>query len=703
MSLHAIELAGCRVDVLAHYLKALGVFRLVSEQVDPGARAFWRDGTFVLVTRLHRDELIDFFATSYRPTPLVAPWNGGSGFYPKDNKEALTRIKQAAAERLQAYVETISAAERAVGAAKQSPKDDEKLGLVETARASWPAAVLPWLDAALSLSDDAIRYPSLLGTGGNDGRLDFTNNFMQRLVELIDVKSGAATPGSPPLLQHALFGSPTDLLKSGLAIGQFLPGAAGGANSDAGFGGDSLINPWDFVFALEGAIAFQVTAVRRLDSSELPQAAAPFAVRSSGAGYASAAAVDESNRRGEQWMPVWTSAATWPAFSLLLAEGRLLSGRARAGTSVDAALALARTSVARGVSAFQRFGLIERNGQANLAVPLGLWPVIPRPTVTLVSAIERWVDAFKRAADEPGAPAGAARLARRLQGATLDVLSQPVEERVEALLLLLADAEDQILRSGRWAADKKLKPLPPLKEHALAHANAALSDEWEIARALAALRWEGRSLRNYVLPLDERTNDRFETTASGLAVGPEHVWRGDDLIANLCAVGQRRLIDWTRGDHPFDLPRYTVRRTTIARFVRGELDERRLGRLTRALMCVEWEGNATDSSDEAPEPLHDLCRLAWSPPVERHENRQELPDRQMFKMLSRGRGDEAIKAALRRLAAWGFRPRLDASLHRVSITPAQSKRIAAALLMPMSRTDLRHLKKSLRRFEDTAA
>lgn len=702
MSLHAVELTGCRVDVLAHYLKALGLFRLVSQQADANARAFWRDGIFVLVSRLTKEQLTDFFASSYRPTPLVAPWNGGSGFFPKDNKEALTSIKKAKTERLRTYQEVIAAAEQVVGDAKQSPKDEEKQGLIETARATWPTAVLPWLDAALSLSGDSVRYPALLGTGGNDGRLDFTNNFMQRVVELIDVKSGAATPASVPLLTHALFGVSTDLLQRGLAIGQFLPGAAGGANSESGFGGDSLINPWDFVFALEGAVAFQVTAVRKLDSAELPQAAAPFAVRSAGAGYASAAAVDESNRRGEQWMPVWTGPATWSAFALLLAEGRLLAGRARAGNAVDVALALSRTSVARGVSAFQRFGLIERNGQANLAVPLGLWPVTPRPTVTLVSSIERWVDAFKRAADDQGAPAGAARLARQVQTAILDVLSQPVQDRVEALLLLLAEAEDQLVRSSRWATDKRLRPLPWIEERALPRSGSP-GETWEIARALAALRWKGHGLRNYTLPLDPRADDRFKTNASGLALGLEHVWTGDDLVENLCAAGQRRLLDWKDGDAPFDLPRFTVRRETIARFVRGELDERAIGRLTRALMCVKWETSATADSAEAPEPLHDLCRLAWSPPVDRTRKTEERPDRQVFKLLARGRGEAAVSAALRRLAAWGERSRLVADSHHVTLEPVRARRIAAALLMPLSLSDLRRLKKSLRRSEDPAA
>ena len=42
--LHTVELRGCTPEPLMAYLKALGVFRLVAEQADPDARAFWRNG-----------------------------------------------------------------------------------------------------------------------------------------------------------------------------------------------------------------------------------------------------------------------------------------------------------------------------------------------------------------------------------------------------------------------------------------------------------------------------------------------------------------------------------------------------------------------------------------------------------------------------------------------------------------------------------
>jgi len=40
------------------------------------------------------------------------------------------------------------------------------------------------MDAAIVLLQDRQAYPPVLGTGGNDGRLDFTQNFMQRLLDL---------------------------------------------------------------------------------------------------------------------------------------------------------------------------------------------------------------------------------------------------------------------------------------------------------------------------------------------------------------------------------------------------------------------------------------------------------------------------------------------------------------------------------------
>ncbi len=81
--MNELSLEGCTPEPLMAYLKALGVLRLVSEQRDPDARGHWDGGVFKLNTALDRDELVKFFRDDYKPTPILAPWNGGSGFYIK--------------------------------------------------------------------------------------------------------------------------------------------------------------------------------------------------------------------------------------------------------------------------------------------------------------------------------------------------------------------------------------------------------------------------------------------------------------------------------------------------------------------------------------------------------------------------------------------------------------------------------------------
>jgi CRISPR-associated protein Csx17 len=105
-----IPLNGCAPVPLAHYLKALGILRLVAEQVDPAARGRWCGEQFELYFSGDRESLVKFFVTDYRPTPVLAPWNGGSGFFPKDNDQALYAIGAGRTPRLEHYRGAIAAA-----------------------------------------------------------------------------------------------------------------------------------------------------------------------------------------------------------------------------------------------------------------------------------------------------------------------------------------------------------------------------------------------------------------------------------------------------------------------------------------------------------------------------------------------------------------------------------------------------------------
>ncbi|MFO0872105.1 MAG: type I-U CRISPR-associated protein Csx17 [Pirellulales bacterium] len=305
-----VQLTGCTPEPLMGYLKAIGVFRLVAEQADPQARLAWEGGIPWLTSHLTRQELIDFFVARYQPTPIVAPWNGGSGFY-SGGREPLELLEHSNNDRLHVYRETLQRIRQFLPESK--PKEDAKEALLEQCRARLPDEVVPWLDACFVLGDSGAIYFPLLGTGGNDGRLDFTNNFLQRITEILPANSGDPAPASTErLLEAALF---ADVLVSlgRTSIGQFSPGGIGGPNGTQGrFEADSRVNPWDFVLLIEGTLLFAGSAARRLGQRTSLRAVFPFSVDSIAVGYGSAVASEETSEgsRAETWLPLWQEPAT---------------------------------------------------------------------------------------------------------------------------------------------------------------------------------------------------------------------------------------------------------------------------------------------------------------------------------------------------------------------------------------------------------
>jgi CRISPR-associated protein Csx17 len=55
--MNEIVLTGCSLTSLAGYMKALGVLRLVTEQLDAAARGCWKGGRFALLSCATTDEL----------------------------------------------------------------------------------------------------------------------------------------------------------------------------------------------------------------------------------------------------------------------------------------------------------------------------------------------------------------------------------------------------------------------------------------------------------------------------------------------------------------------------------------------------------------------------------------------------------------------------------------------------------------------
>ena len=76
------------------------------------ARGWWDPECFCLETVLDQDALVKFLMEQYTPTPILAPWNGGSGFCPNDRTVGIDSIKGSTGDRFSVYREAIQEAER---------------------------------------------------------------------------------------------------------------------------------------------------------------------------------------------------------------------------------------------------------------------------------------------------------------------------------------------------------------------------------------------------------------------------------------------------------------------------------------------------------------------------------------------------------------------------------------------------------------
>lgn len=150
-------------------LAALGLLRVLGEQADPVVRS-WYDG-FDLHLEASLGDIARWLTEEYVPTPVLSPWNEGSGYGLKDKepKRSLAALLSNDDPRLDAFRSAHAAVEPL--AAQFRREKWEKGRLVGEVRAVCPDPMLPWLDAAVvALHDDKLAFPPLLGTGGNDGR-----------------------------------------------------------------------------------------------------------------------------------------------------------------------------------------------------------------------------------------------------------------------------------------------------------------------------------------------------------------------------------------------------------------------------------------------------------------------------------------------------------------------------------------------------
>lgn len=689
-----LRLAGCRSHPLIGYLKALGVLRVVSRQVDGPVRGRWSAGAFELSSRFEVGELEDFLLSAYEPAPVVSPWNGGSGFFPGDNSVALTTLESSQDTRFEAYRETIHAARRGLEALdlerKPEPKR-EKPALLRELRRRLPDDAIDWLDAAVILVGTELRFPPLLGSGGNDGRYDFANNYAQAVVATLCTELIGESAPSPRWLRDSIHGTPAPLEK-GLSAAH-LQRDSSPTNSPLGES-DALGNPWDLVLAVEGSLAFAAGAARRHASSTAGALVAPFTAKSTSAGFGSAVAGESG--RAELWLPLWDQWTSMSEFETMTREARAQVGRRRARDGLDFARAAGELGVARGVNAFERYAILERAGLSSLAVPAGRIEVRARPSVSALQSIDRWIDRVV-SLERGESPARLRAAVGSFQRALFAFAEEGSPASAGRVVELMGELES-VLVVSRLPDVGVPVPLRGVSAEPWLKATDDGTDEVAVAASLASLRdVEGDqrlpAVRDYLhgtVPDERGRRDYGESSSFRI---PRHA----PPLERLAALHTRRHVDAQRTTRAPTFDRGLRCRPSLAsRFAEGALNASRIVRLLEGFSLLDFRSvrcPRADARHERVHPLYGVLALAWAGTDERPTS----PRPGWAAQLAAGHISEVVDAGLRRLRMAEFSPLLDAE--DLSAAPLQGAALSAALLLPVASSDRQSLARLLTREE----
>ncbi len=681
-----LELMGCAPEPLMAYLKALGVFRLVSEQKDPDARARWRNDAFLLRSTLDREAIERFFLDEYRPTPIVSPWNGRfKTGVTKGDKHGLDAILSSSQERFSDYRHVIKQS------AEILKQEKDKNRILQKCRAFFPDIALDWIDAVYILTSEKPQYPPLTSNGGTLGTSssgDVSMNFAKNLVSALghNKRRNKKENRSRDLLSAAIFGDTNPQLDRSPS-GQWGPGAWG-PNSSVGFDSGPMVNPWDFLFAIEGALVFAGASVRRLSPESRGKAAFPFTVDPSAAGYGTAASSEHSSRRAEFWAPLWELPSTLAEVSHTAMEGRAQLGRRQASNGAEFSRAIVGLGVEKGISSFQRFGFLQRTGNDGVfATPIGRFAVKLQPKANVLFDLDAWLNRLRSEASRNNARAGLRGALRQLEGAIMEFCQQGREQDLQDVVIAVGRAQRWLSRSG---LRKDVRPLGNLSWEWATHA-ADVSAEFRLARAMASILGEGKvgPVRENLEPVDaqQRPVKWSEESRS-------FVWRAGGTLANMLAVLERRSLDGRMRDlsHPPLKGAYSTRLNDVVDFLNGRVDVQRMADLALGLSFVRFSPRKDEENPRrftAPRDLpmaYAVMKLTLLPG--KFKCREFAADDvdiamepSMLALLRAGRVKDAYKVARRRLIASGFQPLSDDP--GIPDGSEQGRRLAAALLFPV--------------------
>jgi len=362
--------------------------------------------------------------------------------------------------------------------------------------------------------------------------------------------------------------------------------------------------PLDYLLAVEGALAMRGATSKTLSARSRTRAAFPFVFEGT------ETMTDEQGKSlrlaTSFWLPIWTKATNFCELEsfILDCQARLPGRDCR--FSSDFARAIRSQGIDAGFFAFQEFQFKLKGANVPWTATGRFVPCSGTASAGVLNELLSPIDAsgfldqfeFNRERRADLHPLRAPVLE-----AIETAAAEPDASRILAVLGELATLNARLARSKSLREKVgRVKFVPPLRSDDWSVAlqdfeNNKDSDEYqqfEIARALASIRGhekqpggtfsEVEPFQGSILQLRRKQGGWYLPDAPS----PQAVWTGIDLARDLSAVLARRILDSAKDVRPAVVGTCTARLQSILRFLRGELDDRRIASLVEALSLIDW-------------------------------------------------------------------------------------------------------------------
>ncbi|MCU0549745.1 MAG: type I-U CRISPR-associated protein Csx17 [Leptolyngbya sp. Prado105] len=409
------DLPGISPQPLGSYLAGLGILRLLNRTIDPNAEAVWHGSKFRLKTIIPAHELTDQLIPAYTALHIISPWN-------KDAKITVTEGIAQFIEDSWGHIILTSPSPRVaglrslfqevltiVGEFPNTDKDAKQAQIAALRGRIFDPEWTEWCSATVIVcqeidnkgkSKTVLKYPALLGTGGNIGATDIAGNYVNALSEVFDLTTSesAATSSAQAMFNTALFGTIEAAKTVSEAVKAihlfpandfFLDHKRSESRDyvESGGSGGSAINPVAILLATEGLLTFShtISTINVVLTDEgtkfkASQDIAKYSLAVSARG-SSNNLVSLSERQSwteDLFLPLWQTPLTHTNLKSRLFQSPLcteeqffLRRRIHDGTDfVQAVSEWAKDNHITGK--LIRYTLLPRKGQANFAICLGV-------------------------------------------------------------------------------------------------------------------------------------------------------------------------------------------------------------------------------------------------------------------------------------------------------------------------------------------